>query len=219
MAKKTPPRREPRLKLAGAPSVAFINTAGARPDNRQLGVGRYPELLTWGQRAGLLSAAEAERLRREAAARPAEAEAVYARLAAVRSALFRLFLAIAAGREPAQENLDVVSAALAEAAAASRLAAGETGIVWDWAGEDRGLGLEGMMWPVLLSAAELLTSAAGRPLVRQCAAPGCALFFVDRSPSGRKRWCEMKTCGNRAKSLRYYHAKGKHERNKDWLYS
>ena len=66
--------------------------------------------------------------------------------------------------------------------------------------------------------AELLISLQGHPHVRQCAAPDCALFFVDRSPSGRKRWCEMKTCGNRVKSLRYYHKTGKKERHKDWLY-
>lgn len=33
--------------------------------------------------------------------------------------------------------------------------------------------------------------------VRKCANPACPLFFLDKS--GRRRWCSMATCGNRAK--------------------
>jgi hypothetical protein len=39
--------------------------------------------------------------------------------------------------------------------------------------------------------------------LRQCAGPGCGLLFVDRSPSGRRRWCSMKRCGERAASALY----------------
>ncbi len=42
MAKRTLLPRSPQLELAGGElSVAFLNTAGARPDNRQLGVSSY----------------------------------------------------------------------------------------------------------------------------------------------------------------------------------
>ncbi len=32
---------------------------------------------------------------------------------------------------------------------------------------------------------------------------GCTWLFVDRSPAGRRRWCDMSTCGNRAKVARH----------------
>jgi predicted RNA-binding Zn ribbon-like protein len=35
--------------------------------------------------------------------------------------------------------------------------------------------------------------------VRKCANPGCAILFVDTSRSGRRRWCSMAACGNKAK--------------------
>ena len=35
--------------------------------------------------------------------------------------------------------------------------------------------------------------------VRICANDGCRWRFIDRSPTGRRRWCDMSTCGNRAK--------------------
>jgi predicted RNA-binding Zn ribbon-like protein len=39
--------------------------------------------------------------------------------------------------------------------------------------------------------------------LRVCANPGCREVFVDRSRSGRRRWCDMRTCGNQAKVARH----------------
>lgn len=35
--------------------------------------------------------------------------------------------------------------------------------------------------------------------VHRCEGQRCYLLFVDTSPSGRRRWCSMQRCGNRAK--------------------
>jgi predicted RNA-binding Zn ribbon-like protein len=47
-------------------------------------------------------------------------------------------------------------------------------------------------------AVDLLTGPAAERL-RQCRAHDCFLVFVDSSRSGRRRWCSMERCGNRAK--------------------
>lgn len=39
--------------------------------------------------------------------------------------------------------------------------------------------------------------------VRECAAPDCALLFVDTSRPGTRRWCSMSACGNRMKTAGY----------------
>jgi predicted RNA-binding Zn ribbon-like protein len=39
--------------------------------------------------------------------------------------------------------------------------------------------------------------------LRVCANPGCREIFVDRSRTGRRRWCDMRTCGNQAKAARH----------------
>jgi predicted RNA-binding Zn ribbon-like protein len=50
--------------------------------------------------------------------------------------------------------------------------------------------------------------------VRECAAEDCALLFVDTSPPGRRRWCSMDGCGNRAKTAAYRRRHVRtHERN------
>ena len=58
--------------------------------------------------------------------------------------------------------------------------------------------------PVLWSAGDLLTG--GRlDRVRRCANPDCGWLFVDDSRAGKRRWCSMSSCGNRAKARRHYH--------------
>jgi predicted RNA-binding Zn ribbon-like protein len=60
------------------------------------------------------------------------------------------------------------------------------------------------MWPVVHSAAELLTSPH-LDRVRQCADDrGCGFLFFDTSRNGSRRWCSMESCGNRAKARRHY---------------
>ena len=39
--------------------------------------------------------------------------------------------------------------------------------------------------------------------VRECGSDTCALLFVDTSRPGRRRWCSMEGCGNRAKTKDY----------------
>lgn len=46
--------------------------------------------------------------------------------------------------------------------------------------------------------------AAGRPeRFRICANDRCRWTFFDSSPTGRRRWCDMTTCGNQAKAARH----------------
>jgi predicted RNA-binding Zn ribbon-like protein len=50
----------------------------------------------------------------------------------------------------------------------------------------------------------------GGPLasrIRVCAAENCGLLLVDTSKSGRRRWCSMELCGNRAK-VRAHRSRG-----------
>jgi predicted RNA-binding Zn ribbon-like protein len=39
--------------------------------------------------------------------------------------------------------------------------------------------------------------------LRRCADPKCTRLFIDRSRGGRRRWCDMKGCGDRAKAAAY----------------
>ena len=63
---------------------------------------------------------------------------------------------------------------------------------------------ERVLWPVVWSAANLLTSRI-LERVGQCADDrGCGWLFMDLSRNRSRRWCDMKDCGNRDKVRRYY---------------
>ncbi len=209
MAKRTARPRNPQLELAaGEPCVAFLNTAGARPDNRQLGVTNYDEMVTWCRRIGTVRADRAEWLRRRAAERPAEAETAFAFADQSRIALAETFLA-AQRQEPADESrLEAFNRTLDESSLSPRLVTAESGVTLAWVGDPDAL--DSLLAPILSSAYQVITAAQGQPHVRLCAAPDCPLFFID--PTGRRKWCSMKSCGNRVKTRRHYQRVLKAER-------
>jgi predicted RNA-binding Zn ribbon-like protein len=82
---------------------------------------------------------------------------------------------------------------------------------FDWSWEPGDAPLDRPLWPVILSAAELLATGDRRRL-KECPAPeGCGWLYLDTSKNGTRKWCNMKTCGNIAKARRYYkrHSKPK----------
>ncbi|MBL4739894.1 MAG: CGNR zinc finger domain-containing protein [Sneathiella sp.] len=63
-------------------------------------------------------------------------------------------------------------------------------------------GPEQLLYPILKDIAEFLVSDQVTK-IRQCASDNCDLYFVNSSRNGRRRWCSMSTCGNRAKVNAY----------------
>ncbi|MBL4666665.1 MAG: CGNR zinc finger domain-containing protein [Sneathiella sp.] len=63
-------------------------------------------------------------------------------------------------------------------------------------------GPEQLLYPILKDIAEFLASDQLEK-IRQCASDTCDLYFVNQSRNGRRRWCSMSTCGNRAKVNAY----------------
>jgi predicted RNA-binding Zn ribbon-like protein len=57
---------------------------------------------------------------------------------------------------------------------------------------------------VLALAAFDLLRALPLERTRECASPRCTWIFIDSSRGGQRRWCDMNTCGNQAKSRRHY---------------
>ncbi len=187
---------------AGRLCLDFANTLGDRPvaQPHEEDLHTYADLVAWGETAGLLAGDEAAALLREAARRPADADATFARAIALREAIYRLFSAIAADTEPPVRDLGAVNAAIAETMARARLVPAGDHFHWEWERDAAGLG--DLLRPVAWSAAELLT-AEELHRVHECAGHDCGWLFLDMSKNGSRRWCSMGTCGNRAKARRH----------------
>ncbi len=55
--------------------------------------------------------------------------------------------------------------------------------------------------PIIRSAKELLISRDLKS-VKEC--PNCGWLFLDKTKSNTRRWCNMKACGNKVKTQKYY---------------
>lgn len=194
----------------GALGLDFANTWSDRGRPETDGLRGYADLLAFARQAGSLDEGEAARLAARSEREPGAAAAAFGRALDLREALYRLFSAAAAGRPPAAGDLALVNAALPEALARLRLEPRGSGFGWAWE-EKAAEPLDAPLWPVLRSAAELLTSEE-LPRVRECAATSCTWLFVDRSRNRSRRWCSMETCGNRAKAHRHYRRRSGAER-------
>jgi predicted RNA-binding Zn ribbon-like protein len=119
-----------------------------------------------------------------------------------REAIYRVFDATARGKAPAAADLQALNELLAAAPARASLRRERNGFSWDV--DMRGSTALGQLAPVLWSAGDLLT---GNKLdkVKRCANPECGWLFLDDSRAGKRRWCSMESCGNRAKARRHYH--------------
>jgi predicted RNA-binding Zn ribbon-like protein len=147
----------------------------------------------------ILPSEDAQHLLREAERRQAEADAALEYAIALRETIYRIFAAVANEESSSSQDLDLFNDALCEALTRLRIVPTSEGFEW---GETGGEGsLKRMLWPVVRSAADLLTLKR-LDRVKQC--PGCGWLFLDMSRNRSRRWCTMQVCGNRAKARRYY---------------
>ena len=159
----------------------------------------YPDLVVWSRRADLLTDAEAERLLRVADEDTRKAASIYRQAIDLRETVFRIFSALALSRSPKAADIAALNEARWEALNHSTISARDGHYVMDWADKSA---LDRMLWPIALSAAELLTSPH-LASVRECAGDRCDWLFIDTSRNHLRRWCSMAECGNRSKSQRF----------------
>jgi predicted RNA-binding Zn ribbon-like protein len=183
-------------------SVRFVNTVDWRDDpvRRRDPLKSYSDLLLWARDAGVISATVASKLAHESGRRPAAAQTCFLRAITVREALAAVLAATVEHRQPRPEDLKRFNAALGEAGGHLCLAGSKGALRLDW---DSNHSFDRVLWPVVRSAADLVTSSQMRRL-RICEGKGCGWLFLDTTRNGSRRWCDMAVCGNRAKVKRFY---------------
>ncbi len=157
-------------------------------------------LLTWLRRYGLISdrarAAEAGRLHRD----PAEATRRLERYVHLRSLLRAMSAEVAEHGHPTPGQLRDLNHILRHGLHYHELRLDPEATRYTFA--QVGDRLDQARATIASSFAEFLADASPERL-RICANDSCRWVFVDRSPTGRRRWCDMRTCGNQAKVARH----------------
>ncbi len=183
----------------------FVNTLGYRHSpHPEEHLPDYNSLLEWAENAVQLEEGVAEQLRLLAVSHPPEAEQAFNQAIDLREGLYRILAAQVRSSSAAEGDLQAFNRWLGEVMAHSRLKAGAEGYHWGWSESPR---LERPWWPVVHSAAEMLTSPHLLERLGQCADPHCGWLFLDTSKSRTRKWCDINDCGNRAKQRRYQRRK------------
>jgi predicted RNA-binding Zn ribbon-like protein len=138
---------------------------------------------------------------------PQEAAEFLGSAGALCGALGDAFKARASGGEIQVEWVETINEILAYTEGHDRLEpidGGEEGPTeWRLALHARAHGLEWLLTAIARNAAELIAEGPLAP-IRKCANPDCGFLFYDDSRTGKRRWCSMAVCGNRAKVAAHY---------------
>lgn len=186
--------RYPALN-SGASCLDFANTfepdtpAGRERDH--LGEG-YPGLLAWARYAGILEPSADHDVVEQS--RPARPVVDAHRL---RAAIYDVFAAIATGAPPSAGGLRRIRDEYARAIARANLDLDAEQPTWSWSADSP----SAILGPIAVSAIDLLTSDR-RNRIKQCVGERCWVLFIDNTKNRSRHWCQMRYCGNVAKSRR-----------------
>jgi predicted RNA-binding Zn ribbon-like protein len=190
--------------IAGRTCLDFANTVDWRTsDAPEELLHGYDELLAWAVRAGILEREGAAWLEREAKAHPHAAAAAFERALALREAIHRVFRAHAHGDAPQPDDLAHVASSYSDAIAHAKLLVRDSSTGYAWSFDESSRALDRVVWPLALSAVDLLESSDVNH-VRECGGRGCGWLFLDETRNHARRWCVSSACGNRERVRRYY---------------
>jgi|SRR6185295_9694134 len=199
-----PPSGQAAFELnAGRLCLDFTNTVRGRPLSDKIEmINSYGDLLSWSRQATILTPGDAAGLVELARQHPRAAADALTQVLSLREALYGLFSARAAGLPAPASDLHTINKAIGKAMARAGLSLSATG-GFEWSWPDVPLGVDRVAWWVARSAAEVLTSKDLTD-VRECAGYDCGRLFLDNTKNRSRRWCDMASCGNRAKGRRHY---------------
>lgn len=193
-------RFAPRDFIAGDPALDFVNTVAGRDQAPRDRLDSYARLLEWSAETDLLPGKVLRTLARKALTEPAAAAKALTRAKALREAMFAVVTAVIAESAPPKGALALLREHWIAGTRAYELRFRGGRVTLELGGDAADLDLIAS-----IAAYRLVENVLSLPVerLRLCAGPDCAWLFIDRSKAGRRRWCDMSVCGNKAKSRRF----------------
>jgi predicted RNA-binding Zn ribbon-like protein len=190
---------KPFKLFAEHPALELVNTLDMRfsADPQEL-LPTYADLLRFAVQLRLLPPEQARKLGRTV--RENDGRRVLASTLELREALATVLYAWVDGGKPADRQIEVLEKHFHDAALHRSLRSGNERLVWSWSGLEQQANLP--LWKLAQPASDLLVSEDAER-VKSCGDPTCRWLFLDLSKNHTRRWCDMKTCGNRMKARRH----------------
>jgi predicted RNA-binding Zn ribbon-like protein len=187
--------------VGGDAALDFVNTVAGRDQAPRDRLDAYVRLLEWSAGTDLLPGKLLRTLSRKAQAEPAAASKALARAKALREAMFTVVTAMISENAPSKSALALLREHWIAGARAHELRFSDGRVALELDADAADLDLIAS-----IAAYRLVENVLSLPVerLRLCAGSDCAWLFIDGSKAGRRRWCDMAVCGNKAKSRRFY---------------
>ena len=180
-------------------AIDFTNTVGDRGAGRVEHFNTFGDIIAWAEARGVISRGAAGALRQKADADPDAANRAWRSALAFREALYNVIAAVSSNRRARPADLAIVNEHVGETFKGAALARSGKGFSLETRAEEW---LDPVLRPVTRAAVDLLTSD-DLTRVGRCADDDCAWLFLDTTRSRTRRWCDMRSCGNRHKVRRF----------------
>ena len=176
-------------RIAGDIALDLANTVSWRGTDREIDhLASAGDIVAWAKEGGLVAGSYA--------IDASECDMLINRTRALRSAIGEPGAAIAQGGEPPSSAFDIIRD-LAAGALRSAAVSGVPAIL-EFEGIDQ------IVDTIAWAALDLLRGDELSRL-KQCPPDDCQWLFIDRTKNLSRRWCDMATCGNRAKKHAHRH--------------
>lgn len=190
---------KPFQLFAGHPALELVNTLDLRfSANQQELLPTYADLLRLAVQLRIVPADQARKLGRTV--HENDGRRVLASAVELREALAAVLYSWVDGGKPPAGQIEILEKQFHDAALHRSLRSGHERLLWSWSGFEQQAELP--LWKLAQSASDLLVSEDAER-VKSCGDPTCRWLFLDLSKNHTRRWCDMKTCGNRMKARRH----------------
>jgi predicted RNA-binding Zn ribbon-like protein len=181
--------------------IDFVNTIDSRatksPAER---LHNYEDLIEWATSIGLIEKAKAHKLLEQAKEDPKNAQLALKSSLRIREALFDIFSAHSHSVEPDPHSLKLINHSISKAMGHLQISCNN--LNYELVAIESDDLQTPILWPVVISAAQLLASDELNRMGECLDEDGCAYIFLDKSRNGTQKYCGSK-CATRAKVRRY----------------
>ena len=187
--------------VGGHVAIDLVNTVTARNADPIDWLDGYPRLLEWAARTGEFSGGTLRLLERRGRSDPAAAQRALTHARALREGLHGILTAMIRSEAVPTRELHRYEEHVKTAQAHATMSTTSGHVRLEVGIETSGLEL--VTHKLALRSLDLVRDVS-LDRTRVCAGDRCGWLFIDRSKGGQRRWCDMATCGNTAKSRRHY---------------
>src|SRR5262245_10126006 len=178
-------------------ALDFVNTSSGRASpSYQEHLRDFDTLMQWVEHARVIAPSDCAFVRETLAKRPKMPRAIFRRVLEVRELIWMIATALAEQRPISDTLRAELTAAHAESLRCAEMKMRDGAYIWTW--DARRKVLAAILGPITLSGLTLLMEKE-LSRTKRCAGMECGWLFLDTTKNNRRRWCEMRVCGNRAK--------------------